>query len=161
MEKIKLSSHQTSTKQLRQNSPERLDVHIGDRIRLRCREMNVSHEMLSEALGITLKHVGECLQGAKRVNAALLYDLSRFLDVRISFFYEDSYSVACASDADVGEHAGSPQFEVQSSNGGVQQARTEIQNSAEAAELLSLFYCVESSTVRRSILRFIGSLAKA
>ena len=66
-----------------------IDVHVGARIRLRRTLMGMSQERLGEALGLTFQQVQKYERGVNRVGASRLYDLSRVLDVPISFFYDD------------------------------------------------------------------------
>jgi transcriptional regulator with XRE-family HTH domain len=66
-----------------------VDVHVGSRIRLRRTLLGMSQERLGEALGLTFQQVQKYERGANRVSASRLFDLSRVLDVPISFFYDD------------------------------------------------------------------------
>ncbi len=51
--------------------------------------MGMSQERLGEALGLTFQQVQKYERGVNRVGASRLYDLSRVLDVPISFFFDD------------------------------------------------------------------------
>ncbi len=66
-----------------------VDVHVGHRIRLRRTLMGMSQERLGDALGLTFQQVQKYERGANRVSASRLFDLSRVLDVPISFFFDD------------------------------------------------------------------------
>src|SRR5579875_2715065 len=66
-----------------------IDVHVGSRIRLRRSLMGMSQERLGEALGLTFQQVQKYERGVNRVGASRLFDLSRVLDVPISFFFDD------------------------------------------------------------------------
>ena len=69
--------------------PSPIDVHVGTRIRLRRTLMGLSQERLGEALGLTFQQVQKYERGVNRVGASRLFDLSRVLDVPISFFFDD------------------------------------------------------------------------
>jgi transcriptional regulator with XRE-family HTH domain len=69
--------------------PNPIDTHVGSRIRLRRTLMGMSQERLGEALGLTFQQVQKYERGVNRVGASRLYDLSRVLEVPISFFYDD------------------------------------------------------------------------
>jgi transcriptional regulator with XRE-family HTH domain len=73
----------------KESRPNPIDVHVGTRIRLRRTLLGMSQERLGEALGLTFQQVQKYERGANRVGASRLYDLSRVLDVPISFFYDD------------------------------------------------------------------------
>lgn len=69
--------------------PSPIDSHVGSRIRLRRTLMGMSQERLGEALGLTFQQVQKYERGVNRVGASRLFDLSRVLDVSISFFFDD------------------------------------------------------------------------
>ncbi len=73
----------------REHRPSPIDVHVGSRIRLRRTLLGMSQERLGEALGLTFQQVQKYERGVNRVGASRLYDLSRVLDVPISFFFDD------------------------------------------------------------------------
>ncbi|KXV00373.1 transcriptional regulator [Gluconobacter potus] len=66
-----------------------MDVHVGNRIRLRRTLMGLSQEKLGEALGLTFQQIQKYERGANRVGASRLYDLAQVLDVPIGFFFDD------------------------------------------------------------------------
>ncbi len=66
-----------------------IDAHVGTRIRLRRTLLGMSQETLGEALGLTFQQVQKYERGVNRVGASRLFDLSRVLDVPISFFFDD------------------------------------------------------------------------
>ena len=51
--------------------------------------MGLSQERLGDALGLTFQQVQKYERGVNRVSASRLFDLSRVLDVPISFFFDD------------------------------------------------------------------------
>ena len=69
--------------------PNPIDVHVGSRVRLRRTLLGMSQEKLGESLGLTFQQVQKYERGANRIGASRLYDLSRVLDVPVSYFYED------------------------------------------------------------------------
>src|ERR1700728_3825063 len=73
----------------REGRPSPIDVHVGARIRLRRTLLGMSQERLGEALGLTFQQVQKYERGVNRVGASRLFDLSRVLDVPISFFFDD------------------------------------------------------------------------
>lgn len=69
--------------------PNPVDVHVGSRVRLRRTLLGMSQEKLGEAIGLTFQQVQKYERGANRIGASRLYDLSRVLDVPVSFFFEE------------------------------------------------------------------------
>src|SRR3954465_1224783 len=89
----KRSARMASTEQAtgveRESRPSPIDVHVGSRIRLRRTLLGMSQERLGESLGLTFQQVQKYERGVNRVGASRLFDLSRVLDVPISFFFDD------------------------------------------------------------------------
>ena len=73
----------------RDSRPSPIDIHVGSRVRLRRTLLGMSQERLGDALGLTFQQVQKYERGVNRVGASRLYDLSRVLDVPISFFFDD------------------------------------------------------------------------
>lgn len=69
--------------------PNRVDVHVGSRVRLRRTLLGMSQEKLADALGLTFQQVQKYERGANRIGAGRLWELSQALDVPISYFFED------------------------------------------------------------------------
>src|ERR1041384_5108638 len=69
--------------------PNPIDVHVGTRVRLRRTLLGMSQEKLGEAIGLTFQQVQKYERGANRIGASRLYDLSRVLDVPVSYFFEE------------------------------------------------------------------------
>jgi len=66
-----------------------VDVHVGSRLRLRRMLLGMSQEKLARTIGLSFQQVQKYECGNNRIGAGRLYDLSRALDVPVSFFYED------------------------------------------------------------------------
>ncbi|MBF0169064.1 MAG: helix-turn-helix transcriptional regulator [Alphaproteobacteria bacterium] len=69
--------------------PNPIDVHVGNRIRLRRTLLGMSQDKLGEYLGLTFQQVQKYERGANRVGASRMYDLSQILDVPVSYFFDD------------------------------------------------------------------------
>jgi len=69
--------------------PNPIDIHVGNRIRLRRTLLGLSQERLSCLLGLTFQQVQKYEKGMNRVSASRLWDISKVLEAPISFFYED------------------------------------------------------------------------
>ena len=69
--------------------PNPIDIHVGNRIRLRRTLLGLSQEKLASLLGLTFQQVQKYEKGMNRVGASRLWDISKVLETPISFFYED------------------------------------------------------------------------
>src|SRR4051812_18882635 len=73
----------------RSEQPNPIDVQVGSRVRLRRNMLGLSQEKLGEAIGLTFQQVQKYERGANRIGASRLHELSRVLDVPVSFFFDD------------------------------------------------------------------------
>lgn len=79
---------EANQKSRRRASP--MDKHVGKRIRIRRRLLNLTQGELAERLRVTFQQVQKYEWGANRVGAGRLHDLSIALDVPIQYFFDDS-----------------------------------------------------------------------
>lgn len=82
------------TKRKGRGGPNAIDAHVGSRVRERRAMLGWSQEKLGAALGLTFQQVQKYERGANRIGASRLFDLSRVLDVPVSFFYDGAEDVA-------------------------------------------------------------------
>ena len=75
-------------------TPNPIDVRVGTRLRLRRNMLGLSQERLGEAIGVTFQQVQKYERGANRIGASRLHELSRVLDVPVSFF--STIPIRCA-----------------------------------------------------------------
>jgi transcriptional regulator with XRE-family HTH domain len=134
-----------------ENRPSPIDVHVGSRIRLRRTLMGMSQERLGEALGLTFQQVQKYERGVNRVGASRLYDLSRVLDVPISFFFDDmpdpranGVQVGVAGFAERPEGFGAPADDTLSKR--------------ETLELVRAYYRITDPAVRKRVFDLIKSM---
>jgi len=134
-----------------QGNPNPVDVHVGGRIRLRRTLLGMSQERLGEALGLTFQQVQKYERGTNRVGASRLWDLSRVLDVPVSFFYEDmSEGVAEKSPRLIAGLAEEPEA-----------IEADPLTKRETLELVRAYYRIADPTVRRRVFDLAKALASA
>lgn len=131
--------------------PNPIDIHVGGRIRLRRTLLGMSQERLADAIGLTFQQVQKYERGANRVGSSRLFDLSRILDVPMSYFFD--------------EMAPGVADKTPSKLMGRAQVRTEYEPDPmakrETLELVRAYYKVEDQVVRKRIFELTKSLAKA
>ena len=71
------------------STPNPIDIHVGSRVRLRRTLIGMSQEKLGKALGLTFQQVQKYERGTNRIGSSRLFQLSRILDVSVSFFFDD------------------------------------------------------------------------
>tara|TARA_R110000787_G_scaffold25998_6_gene72801 strand:+ start:904 stop:1275 length:372 start_codon:yes stop_codon:yes gene_type:complete len=117
-----------------------VDIHVGSRIRMRRTLLGLSQEKLGDALGLTFQQVQKYERGANRVGSSRLYEISRILDVPISFFFEemtgDVSSAGAVAPVDAVEGA-----------------------QRETLELVRAYYRIDDPRVRKRVFELMKSIA--
>ena len=141
----------------KESRPSPIDAHVGSRIRLRRTLMGMSQERLGEALGLTFQQIQKYERGVNRVGASRLFDLSRVLDVSISFFFDDMPEPLAGLH---GTH------QVTRAAGGFADQQDafgadESVNRRETAELVRAYYRITDSSQRKRVFDLIKSMGPA
>ena len=126
--------------------PDPVDVHVGGRVRLRRTLLGLSQEKLGNALSLTFQQIQKYERGANRIGSSRLYQLSRILEVPVSFFFDDMPEAV--SSARVGVSEG-------------QQVEYEHNQLAkrETLELVRAYYRIVDPNVRKRIFELVKSVA--
>ncbi len=66
-----------------------IDVHVGARLRARRTLLGLSQTALGDAMGISFQQLQKYETGGNRISASRLYDVSKILDVDISYFFDE------------------------------------------------------------------------
>jgi len=139
----------------RESRPSPIDVHVGTRIRLRRTLLGMSQERLGEALGLTFQQVQKYERGVNRVGASRLFDLSRVLDVPISFFFDDMpENLASSFGGQPGRHASGLPDSGDS-------FPDDTLNRRETLELVRAYYRITDPNVRKRMFDLIKSMGPA
>ena len=133
-------------RRVRGEGPHPVDIHVGSRIRMRRTLLGLSQEKLGDALGLTFQQVQKYERGANRVGSSRLYEISRILDVPISFFFDEM-------SGDV-------------SNAGTVAAVEPVEGSQrdplarrETLELVRAYYRIDDPRVRKRVFELMKSIA--
>ncbi len=132
--------------------PNPIDVYVGGRVRMRRTLLGMSQEKLGRAVGLTFQQIQKYERGVNRIGASRLFNLSRILDVPVSFFFEDlpvTLSGVKARRARGLAEAPAAPFEY------------DLLSKRETLELVRAYYSVTDRLVRKRVLDLIKSLTKA
>jgi transcriptional regulator with XRE-family HTH domain len=122
--------------------PNPIDVHVGNRIRMRRLLLGMNQETLANALGLTFQQVQKYEGGANRVSASRLSAMAEILGVPISYFFGDMRSDdASMSDED-------------------QRLREHLQRP-ETIEFIRLYYAIPDAKIRQQFLEMAKTLAES
>lgn len=70
------------------DTPDPIDVHVGQRLRQLRLARKISQEQLGEALSVSFQQVQKQERAVNRLSASALYKAARFLDVSPAAFFE-------------------------------------------------------------------------
>ncbi len=130
----------------RGDKPNPIDVHVGSRVRLRRNMLGMSQEKLGEKIGLTFQQVQKYERGANRIGASRLHDLSRVLDVPVSFFFDELDPVRAPA---IGGFAEPP----------AEGFESDPLRRRETVELVGAYYRIEDAALRRRLFDLARALA--
>jgi transcriptional regulator with XRE-family HTH domain len=101
-------------------------MYVGNRVRLQRMKLGMSQSKLGDALGVTFQQVQKYEKGANRISASRLQDVSRILQVTVTYFFEGGPSHVKVKDSSPSTYV----FEFASTSEGLALAKafTEIKN---------------------------------
>src|ERR1041385_7270027 len=129
------------------DQPDPVDVQVGSRVRLRRNMLGLSQEKLGEAIGLTFQQVQKYERGANRIGASRLHELSRVLDVPVSFFFDDVDPVRAP--AIPGGFAEPP----------AEAFDSDPRRRRETFELVDAYYAIDDPAVPRRLFELARTLA--
>jgi len=133
--------------------PNPIDVHVGSRLKLRRTMIGMTQEKLGEQLGVTFQQVQKYEKGVNRIGASRLQEISRVLDVPVSFFFEDVRQDSASAPERDGHIFGFAEEPV---------ARFEVSaQPSEAQALARAFSQINDARIRRRIIDLVETLADA
>ena len=127
-----------------ERSPNPVDLHVGARVRMRRKFLNLSQETLATALELTFQQVQKYERGANRISASKLHEIAVTLKVPIQYFFE-GYGDAPAAEG----------FSESASEKFVH----EFLMTSEGIELAEAFPRIQSAKFRRRVLELVKTLA--
>jgi transcriptional regulator with XRE-family HTH domain len=129
------------------DKPNPIDVQVGSRVRLRRNMLGLSQERLGEAIGLTFQQVQKYERGANRIGASRLHELSRVLDVPVSFFFDDTDPVRAPAIPGGFSEPPAEAFE------------SDPLRRRETIELVEAYYAIDDAGVRRRLFELAKALA--
>ena len=124
-----------------------VDVHVGNRLKLRRTMIGMSQDKLGQAIGLTFQQIQKYEKGTNRIGASRLYQFATVLDVPPGWFFEGL--------------EGQP---VEARNGTLLEAAAQETPplntfTREDIELLRAFQSVSNPTLRRRVMELVRAMA--
>ncbi len=121
--------------------PHFVDKHVGERLRRRRKDLNLSQEELANSVGLTFQQIQKYERGSNRVSASKLYQMAQTLQASVGYFFEGlANPVRGVSE---GEDA---QFD------------HEMPLTPEQRELVNLFDRIDSRKIRKVVLNLVRTI---
>jgi transcriptional regulator with XRE-family HTH domain len=113
-----------------------VDKRLGERVRARRLQLDISQERLADLLGVTFQQVQKYEKGTNRMAASRLLDIANALDIPVAYFFEGMDR--------------RKRFDIDSLEGAVQMPG--------AAELIRMFASTGNAGTRRRVLETVRSM---
>ena len=127
-----------------------IDVHFGQRVRMRRTLLGISQEQVGETLNITFQQVQKYERGSNPVSSSRLWDIEQILDVPVAFFFENMSN-------DTMDHP--PRKMKTSDAADVGDAPLDPMARRETLELVRAYYQITNAGVRKRITEMVKSVA--
>jgi transcriptional regulator with XRE-family HTH domain len=114
--------------------------------------LGMSQGKLGDAIGLTFQQVQKYERGANRIGASRLFELSKTLEVPVSFFFDD---MPAEIEAESGPRAEGLAEDAQAHYAADPMAKR------ETLELVRAYYRITDSNVRKRVFDLAKALAKA
>jgi transcriptional regulator with XRE-family HTH domain len=140
------------------SKPDPMDIHVGQRLKMRRSLLGMSQEQLADFIGLTFQQIQKYERGANRISASRLHSFSRILQVPIDFFFDNFKD---NSDGSFSQDANMPAYAGLSDNKQAPLVQDEdIMKSKETIELLRAYYSVEDKAKRKDLLKLFKSMTE-
>jgi transcriptional regulator with XRE-family HTH domain len=116
-----------------------IDKHVGRRVRMRRLMLDMSQSEIGDALGLTFQQVQKYENGANRISANRLQQLSQILQVPIPFFFEG---------ADANPEAAFPEYV------------DDFLATSDGLALVKAFMRIDNARLRRLIVHLVEDCAE-
>lgn len=123
-------------------APNPTDVHVGQQLRSRRTELQMSQERLADSLGLTFQQIQKYERGQNRIGASRLLELGKVLEVPVSYFFSALENAIPGFAEDVANYNHGPSL------------------SRDAAELLELFDSIDDPKLRQQVLQLVKTIAQ-
>ncbi len=129
-----------------------IDVHVGARLRQRRTLLGMNQTKLGDATGVSFQQMQKYENGANRISASRLFDLSRVLDVPLEYFFDDMPLEFAAS---------SPATEKRGKAKKLPSYEPDPMHKRETLELVRAYYKIGEPQIRKRLYELTKALGAA
>lgn len=142
----------TDKRKKTKGTPNHVDKHVGQRLRVRRSLLGISQEKLADAIGLTFQQIQKYERGTNRISAGRLFEFSKILDVPVSFFYEQAEGSFEQSSSGALGLSDNEQASFGDGNKDLLQRK-------ETLDLVRVYYSIDDTDARKDIYKFVKSMA--
>ena len=118
-----------------------IDVRLGQRVRARRLEIDMSQERLADIIGVTFQQVQKYEKGVNRMAGSRLWDIANALEIPVARFFED-----------IGTR--------KETKTATRDNTASVLATPEGAQLVALFAAIKSKAMRRRVVELVRALAE-
>jgi transcriptional regulator with XRE-family HTH domain len=150
MSKTAANTHQNEN-QNKKGRATSMDGVLGAQLRLRRTVLGISQEKLAEQIGVTFQQIQKYENGANRISASRLFELSKILNVPVSKFFES---------ADFGQDMTPAAAGLSDNEQAAFEAPEDIMSRKETLDLIRVYYSIEDPKLRKDLFKLVRSMAE-
>ncbi len=124
--------------------PEAVDIHVGQVIRRRRRQLGFHQSVLADAVDVTPQQIQKYETAQSRISASALFEIARVLKVPVAYFFAEL-----------------DQLEFQAFNDEIEANVSAFLKSSDGQELALVFPQIEDNAVRKQFLGLARAMANA
>jgi transcriptional regulator with XRE-family HTH domain len=124
-------------------APNSVDKHVGSRVRMRRKMLDISQAKLGDALGLTFQQVQKYEKGANRIGASRMQQIAQVLQVPVEFFFEGAPDATSMSVSDISSCV----------------TMNDFISSTDGLRLVAAFMKIKDTDLRRRIVRLVDGIA--
>lgn len=125
-------------------TPDPIDKHVGQRVRMQRMLLGLSQEKLGDAIGLTFQQVQKYEKGTNRISSSRLQHIADVFSVPVAFFFEGAPS------ADLATPGGAPADPLQ-----------ELGQTSEGIRVARAFTSITDGKIRHGLLIAVEACAEA
>lgn len=151
VKKKQLRARKPSDRMASKGLPNPIDVHVGQRVRVRRTLLGMSQDTLADAIGLTFQQVQKYEKGTNRVSSSRLLDISHVLDTTVSYFFEEMSAGVTDQTPSMLWHADAlPDVDLEK----------DPMANRETLEFVRAYYQIPYPAVRKRLAELVKSVAK-
>ncbi len=128
--------------------PHPIDIHVGQRLRLRRTILGMSQEAIGSVIGVSFQQIQKYERGVNRMGASRLFEFAKLLEIPVSYFFDEYVQEEETASASGMAEGDAPAFEHENPIA-----------SRETMEMMRAYYQIPSKNVRKRVFELIKSIA--